>query len=75
MLFSFTCNGLDMILSLGQQGAVVAVDEEFIAMSFETAAYVVGIILLQILEEGDMETAKLLDVHEDFLSERKGRGK
>ena len=38
-------------------------------MPLETAANIVWIILLKIFIEGNMQTAQLLDVHEDFLPE------
>ena len=46
----------------------MSVDEELVAMSFEAAADVVRIILLQVIEEDDMKTTELLDIHEDLLA-------
>ena len=44
-------------------------------MSFETAADMVGIILLQVVEEKDVQAAQIIDIHEDLLPEVEKKGK
>ena len=66
---SLTRDGLDVILSLSQQRTVVSITEELVSMSFETAADMVGIILLQVVEEKDVQAAQIIDIHEDLLPE------
>ena len=58
-----------MILSLGEQRTVVSVAEELVSMPLEAAADMVGIILLQVVEEKDVQAAQVLDIHEDFVPE------
>ena len=50
----------------------MTVDEKLVTMSLKTSANIVRVILLKILVEGNVQTAQILNVHEDSLPEWMG---